>query len=61
VFDRIAELEPSERGELEITDINDGYAADGTLDYETHDGEWFDAGTPEGVFQASKYVRSRTD
>lgn len=57
VFDRIESLEPSERGEYEISDINNQYAVEGTLDYEMISSEWFDAGTPEGVFQASKHVR----
>lgn len=57
IFDRIKSLEPSERGEYEISDINNQYAVEGRLDYETIDNEWFDAGTPEGVFQASKHVR----
>ena len=59
VFDRIEKLEPSDRGELEITDVNKQYVEDGTLEYEIVNGDWFDAGTPEGMFQASKYVREQ--
>lgn len=59
VFNRIEKLEPSDRGELEITDVNKQYVKDGTLEYEIVNGEWFDAGTPEGMFQASEYVRKQ--
>ena len=59
VFDRIETLEPSDRGELEITDVNKQYVDEGTLEYEIVDGDWFDAGTPEGMFKASKYVREQ--
>jgi glucose-1-phosphate thymidylyltransferase len=59
VFDRIETLDPSDRGELEITDVNKQYVEDGTLEYEIVEGEWFDAGTPEGMHQASTYVRDK--
>jgi len=45
VFDFISELEPSPRGELEITDLNNRYVAEGTLVCEVLDGYWIDAGT----------------
>lgn len=57
VFDVIDGIEPSDRGELEITAVNNQYAASGTLAYEIHEGAWFDAGTPEGLFRASRHVR----
>ena len=44
VFDVIAELEPSGRGELEITDVNRHYAEKGRLDVVQVDGWWEDAG-----------------
>ena len=59
VFDRISTLEPSERGEYEISDINNQYASENELEYDTIESEWFDAGTPEGVHQASASVRER--
>lgn len=59
VFDVIAGLEPSERGEYEITEVNDHYLEAGSLDYEVIDGEWFDVGTPEGMFEATSYIRER--
>jgi glucose-1-phosphate thymidylyltransferase len=45
VFDFIRELEPSARGELEITDLNNRYLAEGSLQCEILDGYWIDAGT----------------
>jgi glucose-1-phosphate thymidylyltransferase len=44
VFDVIDELEPSSRGELEITDVNRHYALEGRLDVVEVEGWWEDAG-----------------
>ncbi len=44
VFDVIAELEPSARGELEITDVNNHYVRAGTLEFDVFEGYWGDAG-----------------
>ncbi|MCZ7589324.1 MAG: sugar phosphate nucleotidyltransferase [Gaiella sp.] len=44
VFDVIASLAPSSRGELEITDVNRHYARQGRLDVVRVDGWWEDAG-----------------
>jgi glucose-1-phosphate thymidylyltransferase len=44
VFDVIAELQPSGRGELEITDVNRHYAEAGRLDVVQVEGWWEDAG-----------------
>jgi len=44
VFDVVAELEPSGRGELEITDVNNHYVRAGTLEYDIFEGYWGDAG-----------------
>jgi glucose-1-phosphate thymidylyltransferase len=44
VFDVIARLEPSSRGELEITDVNRHYAAEGRLEAVQVRGWWEDAG-----------------
>jgi len=43
-FDIIETLEPSARGELEITDVNNAYLREGNLRYEVLDGWWADAG-----------------
>ena len=44
VFDVIAALEPSNRGELEITDVNRHYALEGRLQAHEVEGWWEDAG-----------------
>jgi glucose-1-phosphate thymidylyltransferase len=44
VFDVIADLQPSSRGELEITDVNRHYALQGRLDASEVVGWWEDAG-----------------
>ena len=56
VFDKIRQLKPSWRGELEITDINNMYLAEGTLTYSTLEGWWSDAGTFESLRRASNLV-----
>lgn len=55
---RVKTLEPSERGELEITDLNKSYAADKMLScVELGRGySWFDTGTVEGLYEASSFV-----
>jgi glucose-1-phosphate thymidylyltransferase len=44
VFDVVRQLEPSARGELEITDVNNHYVRQGTLEYDVFEGYWGDAG-----------------
>jgi glucose-1-phosphate thymidylyltransferase len=44
VFDVIATLAPSARGELEVTDINNVYIQRGEMEYEIIEGWWLDAG-----------------
>jgi glucose-1-phosphate thymidylyltransferase len=44
VFDVIERLEPSARGELEITDVNNHYVNAGSLEYDVFEGYWGDAG-----------------
>lgn len=53
VFDIIDTLEYSDRGELEITDINKHYVEKGTMDYDYLDGIWTDAGTHESYWRAN--------
>ena len=54
----IDSLEPSARGELEITTVNNYYAGRGTLAHASLAGFWGDAGTAEGLHQASAHVRN---
>ncbi len=56
VFDFIKSLEPSNRGELEITDVNNMYLKKGALEYSMLEGWWTDAGTFETLYKASKLV-----
>lgn len=44
IFDIVRTLEPSKRGELEITDVNNAYISRGQLQYEIVDGYWADCG-----------------
>lgn len=57
VFDLIRELTPSGRGELEITDVNNGYAQKNQLGHKVMSGWWIDAGTHESLFQAALWIR----
>ena len=56
VFDIIKTLKPSGRGELEITDVNNAYIADGTLTWDILEGWWTDAGTIKSLHQANLLV-----
>lgn len=56
VFDIIRTLKPSERGELEITDVNNAYIREGLMTYEMLDGWWTDAGTFESLLRANILV-----
>ena len=56
VFDIIKTLKPSGRGELEITDVNNAYIANGTLTWDILEGWWTDAGTIESLHLASQLV-----
>jgi glucose-1-phosphate thymidylyltransferase len=53
VFEIIKTLKPSDRGELEITDVNNAYIDQGTMTYEILKGWWTDAGTFESLFHAA--------
>jgi len=56
VWDIIGGLEPSKRGEMEITDVNNRFIEDGTMTFEVLDGWWTDAGTFESLHRASNMV-----
>ena len=56
VFDIIRTLQPSQRGELEITDVNNVYIKRGNMTYEFLDGWWTDAGTFDSLRTATNLV-----
>lgn len=56
VFDKVRTLVPSRRGELEITDVNNAYIAEGTMTFSHLEGWWTDAGTFESLLRASNLV-----
>lgn len=56
VWDIIHTLKPSDRGELEITDVNNWFIQDGTMTYEVLDGWWTDAGTFKSLHGAATLV-----
>ncbi len=60
VFGIIPTLEPSARGELEITDVNNAYIQRGEMEYEIVDGWWLDAGeNHEALLKANLTVARR--
>jgi glucose-1-phosphate thymidylyltransferase len=56
VFDIIKTLKPSERGELEITDVNNHYIERGRMTWTELEGWWTDAGTFESLLNATNLV-----
>jgi glucose-1-phosphate thymidylyltransferase len=56
VFDFIKTLDRSQRGELEITDVNNLYIDQGTMTWSLIDGWWTDAGTFDSLLKASNLV-----
>jgi len=59
VFQIITTLEPSGRGELEITDVNNWFVSQRTMEYDVLDGFWGDAGESiDAYYEVNDYVRS---
>ncbi|MCH7564369.1 MAG: NTP transferase domain-containing protein [Gemmatimonadetes bacterium] len=61
VFDIIDGLDPSERGELEITDVNNRYIEWGEMRHHMLTGWWTDAGTVPSLHRASRLVAEAGD
>ena len=55
VFDYIRQIKPSDRGQLEITDVNNCYIESGAMNWARLDGYWSDAGTFESLYEANKF------
>ena len=60
VLDLAAELAPSDRGELEITDLNRKYLSAGNLHVEKMGRgiAWLDTGTHDALMQASSFIQA---
>jgi glucose-1-phosphate thymidylyltransferase len=60
VLDIAANLKPSQRGELEITDVNRAYLERGKLHVEVFGRgiAWLDTGTPESLIQAANFIET---
>ena len=60
VVEKAKSLKPSQRGELEITDLNKQYLAEGLLKISPLDNgaAWLDTGTIESLMEASQYVQA---
>lgn len=56
VFDKVNKLVPSDRNELEITDVNNFYIHEGTMTFDFLDGWWTDAGTFDSLLRAANLV-----
>ncbi|MDM5225435.1 sugar phosphate nucleotidyltransferase [Cytobacillus sp. NJ13] len=56
VFQLIDAINPSNRNELEITDVNNLYAKKNELQYDILKGWWIDAGTHVSLYKAFQYV-----
>ena len=59
VFDIIRTIKPSTRGELEISDVNNVYIAEKTMEHEYLDGWWTDAGTFQSLIRANVLVAGK--
>lgn len=57
VFEIIKTLKPSQRGELEITDVNNRYIEKGNLTYNILKGWWTDAGTFESLLISNNLAK----
>jgi len=58
VFDVVERLEPSARGELEITDVNNHYVREGSLEHDVFEGYWGDAGeSVDAYYEVIERVR----
>ncbi len=59
VFDKMVGQEKSDRGEYEITWVNNRYVEEGTLEAAHVKGAWFDIGTFDSLLAASQYMKEK--
>ena len=59
VWDVLPTLEPSGRGELEITDVNNWYVGKAAMEYDVLEGFWGDAGESiDAYYEVNDFVRA---
>lgn len=61
VFDFIGGIKPSDRGELEITDVNNHYAREKKLRFKKMQGFWRDAGTFDTLLEANIFWAKKAE
>src|SRR3989338_8041604 len=61
VFDVIEELKPSQRGELEITDVNNHYIKSNSMTHNILKGFWSDAGTFASLHKAAQFMMEKAN
>ncbi|MDD4333182.1 MAG: sugar phosphate nucleotidyltransferase [Patescibacteria group bacterium] len=52
-------IKPSDRGEIEITDVNNWFLQEGELDVKKIKGEWIDAGTFDSLLKAQNFAKDK--
>lgn len=60
VFSYIEQCKPSGRNELEISEVNNFYIKNGTMNYSMLNGYWSDAGTFASLYAANKFWAERS-
>ena len=60
VFGKIRKLKPSQRGELELSDVHNMYIHDGKLSYGAVKGFWSDAGTFKTLLECANWLTKKT-
>ncbi len=58
IFEIIRNIKPSDRGEMEITDVNNAYIERGSLAFDIFKGWWTDAGTFDSLHHANELLRN---
>jgi glucose-1-phosphate thymidylyltransferase len=59
VYNKIRQIKPSARGEMEITDVNNLYVQEGRMNFDIIDGFWSDAGTIESLSRVTDHIRDK--